>query len=245
MKTAKTMVVALAVAMMTSAALAAEEKKLDEIDQRILELEGMLKSRTPKSLPKVFIIGDSISQNYMKALRRELAGKAEVHRPNANCGSTRRTLERSDNLNKWLGDTRWDLIHFNWGLHDQLWIPKEPGSKERVYAVPLEEYEKNLSTLVKRLKETDAILIWCATTPVPEDNRGASRPHGPVKFNAVAKKVMDENGVLINDLYSFALPQLDKIQKPRDVHFHGKGSAVLAKEVARQIMKALAQKSDQ
>jgi len=196
-------------------------------------------SAEKKYLPKVFIIGDSISQNYMHALRRELAGKAEVHRPNANCGSTWRTIERSDNLNKWLGESRWDLIHFNWGLHDQSWLPKEPGSEERRYAVALEEYEKNLRTLVKRLKETDAILIWCATTPMPEDNRGASRPHGPVQFNAVAKKVMDENGILINDLYSFALPQLDKIQKPRDVHFHGKGSAVLAKEVARQIMEAL------
>ncbi len=47
MKTTKMTAVLLALAILTGAAVAAEEKKGDEIDQRILELQGMLKSRTP------------------------------------------------------------------------------------------------------------------------------------------------------------------------------------------------------
>ena len=47
--------------------------------------------------------------------RKALAGKANVHRAPTNCGPTIRGLE---GLDQWLGDGRWDVIHFNWGLHD-------------------------------------------------------------------------------------------------------------------------------
>jgi hypothetical protein len=50
---------------------------------------------------------------------------------------------------------------------------------------------------------------------------------------------MDENRIAIDDLYTFALPQLATIQIPVNVHFHGSGSAILAKQVSESILKAL------
>ena len=61
-------------------------------------------------------------------------------------------------------------------------------------------------------------------------------------YNAAAKKVADEHGLAIDDLYSFALPQLEKIQIPNNVHFTADGSRVLAKQVAESIDKASGQK---
>ncbi len=66
-------------------------------------------------LPRVLLIGDSISMGYTLPVRRILDGKANVHRIPANGGPTTRGLASID---KWLGEGNWDLIHFNWGIHD-------------------------------------------------------------------------------------------------------------------------------
>jgi lysophospholipase L1-like esterase len=50
---------------------------------------------------------------------------------------------------------------------------------------------------------------------------------------------MDKQGIPVVDLYSFALPKLDEIQLPRNVHFTDEGYAVLAQPVADAILEAL------
>jgi acyl-CoA thioesterase-1 len=189
-------------------------------------------------LPRVLLIGDSISMGYTLPVRKLLEGKANVHRPGENCGPTTRGIARID---QWLGDGKWDVIHFNFGLHDLKYadekgnlVDKEKGKPQ----VSLEDYEKHLRTLVARLKKTNAKLIWCATTPVPAGAKG--RVEGDeVKYNEVAAKVMKEEGVAINDLYAFAKPKLAKIQRAKDVHFSDAGSKVLAEEVAKVIEEKL------
>jgi len=180
------------------------------------------------TLPRVLLIGDSISIGYTVAVREKLAGKANVHRAPTNCGPTIRGLEQ---LDQWLGDGRWDVIHFNFGLHDLKLIDGK-------HQVPIDQYEKNLRQIVERLKKTGAKLIWCSTTPVPP-RAGGREPDDVPPYNAVAKKIMEENGVAIDDLYSFALPRLKEIQLPANVHFTAEGSKALAGQVAAEILKAL------
>ena len=104
--------------------------------------------------------------------------------------------------------------------------------------VPIEEYEKNLDKLVRRLKETDARLIFAMTTPVPEGAHGRMKGDG-IRYNEVAERVMARHGVVINDLYSFAFARLEEIQRPRNVHFTNEGSKVLAEEVAANVSAVL------
>lgn len=183
------------------------------------------------SLPRVLLLGDSISIGYTLPTRAALAGKANVHRAPTNCGPT---LTGVKQLDRWLGDGRWDVIHFNFGLHDL----KQADGKHQV---PIDQYEKNLREIVARLKKTNARLIWCSTTPVPAPGtEGPTRKtEDVVAYNAAAKQIMDENAIAIDDLYAVALPQLDKIQRPANVHFTAEGSAVLAKQVAASILKEL------
>jgi len=75
----------------------------------------MTNPHTKAGLPRVLLIGDSVSVGYTLAVRKELEGKANVHRPPSNCGSTKIGMR---DLDKWLGVGKWDVIHFNWGLHD-------------------------------------------------------------------------------------------------------------------------------
>jgi len=91
-----------------------------------------------EGLPRVLLIGDSISIGYTLDTRKLLAGKVNVHRIPTNGGPTSRGLE---SLDEWLGKGKWDVIHFNWGLHDLKYMgpkggnladPEAPTSKQQI-----------------------------------------------------------------------------------------------------------------
>ncbi len=199
-------------------------------------------------LPRVLLIGDSISIGYTLAVRAQLAGKANVHRPATNCGPTIRGLESID---QWLStggaEKKWDVIHFNWGLHDLKYMDAagkmptklDPADPQFHHQVSPDDYRKNLETLVARLQKTGAKLIWCSTTPVPEGSAG--RVVGDVLvYNQIASEVMRKaGGIEVDDLYSFALPKLAEIQLPANVHYTPEGYSVLAQQVSRSILEAL------
>jgi lysophospholipase L1-like esterase len=186
-------------------------------------------------LPRVLLIGDSISIGYTVATRELLKGRANVHRIGETGGPTTNGLGK---LDKWLGAGKWDVIHFNWGLHDLKFMP------DGKHQVTLEQYEKNLGALVKRLQATGATLVWCSTTPVPDAPLEPPRKNDDVKaFNAAAARVMAAGGVRTDDLYAHALPRLAEIQRPANVHFTEAGSRVLAEQVAKSIEAALADRA--
>ena len=187
-------------------------------------------------LARVLLIGDSISMQYTFPVRKLLEGKANVHRPARNCRHTRQTLEE---LDEYLGEGRWGVIHFNWGIHDVTHVNQEgkiATPPEGKHQVPLDEYKRNVRTLVQRLKQTGARLIWASTTPI--DNRGFRRDVDVVAYNAAAAEVMQAEGVIVNDLYALVKPRAEKLLAD-GVHFTGNGSIVLAEAVAGAIQKAL------
>ncbi len=178
-------------------------------------------------LPRVLLIGDSISIGYTVPVREMMKGKANVHRIPTNGGPTTTGLA---GIEKWLGDGKWDVIHFNWGLHDLKSM--EDGKLQ----VPPADYDKNLRTLVKRLKATGARLIWCNTTPVPDAKMNPPRKNEDViAYNAVAKKIMKENQIPTDDLYTHASAEISTIQLPANVHYNKDGYAYLAKQVVKSI----------
>ncbi|MGE0761014.1 MAG: SGNH/GDSL hydrolase family protein [Pirellulaceae bacterium] len=195
-------------------------------------------------LPRVLLIGDSISIGYTVSVREMLKGEANVHRIPVNGGPTTNGLR---NLTSWLGDSKWDVIHFNWGLHDLKYVgpdgtslvdPKSPGAHPQV---PLPEYEENLRKLVDQLRKTGARLIWCNTTPVPAGASGRV-PGDEQKYNEAAARVMQGAGVTTNDLHRHAQAKLKDVQRPENVHFTDEGSKYLAEQVVTAIRQALAKK---
>ncbi|QEG43373.1 SGNH/GDSL hydrolase family protein [Roseimaritima ulvae] len=193
-------------------------------------------------LPRVLLIGDSISIGYTVPVRRMLADEANVIRPLTNCGPTTRGVQHID---EWLGEGKWDVIHFNWGLHDLKYIGSRGDglvavdSKGSHQQVAPEAYAANLERLVKRLKQTGASLIWCATTPVPKGAKGRVVGDSQ-KYNEIAAEIMQRHGIAINDLYTVALEKQDEIQLPANVHFRPAGSKYLAEQVVKEIRAALA-----
>src|SRR5258708_38523820 len=77
------------------------------------------------ALPRVLIIGDSISIGSTDPVRELLHGKANVHRISENGGPTSNGVKKID---QWLGggkDAKWNVIIFNFGLHDLKIMPDD------------------------------------------------------------------------------------------------------------------------
>lgn len=185
-------------------------------------------------LPRVLLIGDSISMGYTLPVRKLLEGRANVHRIPQNGGPTKSGVA---NLDKWLGTGKWDVIHFNHGIHD---VKVMPDGKNQVEPA---DYEANLRAIVVKLKATGAKLIFALTTPIPDNLRsGERRFNSEVDYNVIASKVMLESGVAINDLHSYVKPRFAELQIPNDLHYKPEGSEFLAVRVAEVIRAALPSK---
>ncbi|MBS0205508.1 MAG: SGNH/GDSL hydrolase family protein [Planctomycetes bacterium] len=191
-------------------------------------------------LPRVLLIGDSISEGYTVPVRKRLQGKANVHRIGENGGPTKNGVAKID---KWLGTDKWDVIHFNWGLHDLMFHPDKQPNPAQYERDQLAQYDQNLRTLTARLKRTGAKLIWASSTPVPEEMNSPRSPshrsHVVKIYNETARKIMTDNDISIDDLYAHVEPVLEKTQKPHDVHFTVDGSEFLGKKVADEISRVL------
>ena len=206
-------------------------------------------------LPNVLLIGDSTQIRYYPLVKKALEGKANVYRivelapqrlhslfyggpllQPVNGSSTKRGQER---LNEWLGDKRWDVIHFNWGLHDL--VKSEQGMVDHLLlADAAQEYQNTLQPLFERMEETGAQLIFAMTTPVPPESGYV--PGVVEALNKAGKSMAEEHGVMINDLYSVVLPQLTEVQNRNDVHFNESGTRMLASGVTSSILMALKHK---
>ena len=170
-------------------------------------------------LPRILLIGDSVSRGYTQPTRKALAGKANVHRAPANCGPTASGLK---NLDAWLGEGKWDVIHFNFGIHDR--------------GTPPADYVKRLEEIVGRLEKTGAKLIWASTTPIPDNPAQKQTAASIVEKNALAAEVMKKHGIPTDDLFAAMTPRLAEFQPPLDVHFTGAGYDFLGATVGEAIL---------
>ncbi len=190
------------------------------------------KSSTPAiKLPRVLLIGDSISKGYTPYVAEMMKKQALVTHNKGNAGPAMRGLE---NIDEWLAVDQWDVIHFNWGLHDMyLWNYKED---ERSPAA----YEKRLDILVQRLKKTGAKLIWATTTPAcPEAEQKCKLVVDPAteqKYLEAAARVMKKHKIQVNDLHAFMAPRWKTYSiAENNVHYTQEGSKKLAEQVAAKI----------
>ena len=125
----------------------------------------------------------------------------------------------------WLGDGKWDLIHFNFGIHDRASAPAD--------------YAKRLEQIVVKLKATGAKLMWASTTPLAGKYTEDTGVDPMVAFNAAAAEVMEKHGIPTDDLHAAATPLVPSMQGADGCHFNGQGYQVIGKAVADRIAEVL------
>lgn len=205
------------------------------------QLESFQALSTGQARKRVLILGDSTSMRYGPVLKK-LYPEVDIHRPQGNHQGTVVALQ---NLDRWIGDSHWDVIHFNFGLHDFKHVDPKTGesssNEDHPLWAPPDDYRTNLESIVVRLQKTGAILIFATTTPVPADEHYRVIDHrmSPV-YNKIALEIMKERGIAINDLYHYTLPNLKEWQQPKDVHFHKLGTRKIAEKVKESIQAELA-----
>ncbi|MEM7372685.1 MAG: SGNH/GDSL hydrolase family protein [Bacteroidota bacterium] len=188
------------------------------------------------NLPDVLVMGNSISIGYTAPLRNSLAGKANVYRIPDNGRDIRKGVNKAS---FWLaGGKGWEVIHFNWGLHDfkRLVNGQFDSSGDR-YVSPT-EYKQKLDTLIQKLLETDAQLIFATTTVVPDSAQGRIKGD-EILYNELAFQVLaNYPQIMLDDQHRTSLTQ-PEYQKPKNVHFLPEGYDFLAKFTAKRILQGL------
>ncbi len=197
---------------------------------------------TAPTTPRVLLLGDSISMGYHRAVVAGLDGEAVVIRPEENCEGTTKGAAQ---IEKWLAleGGNFDVVHFNFGLHDLKRVkpdgqasddPSDPSQADPA------TYARQLRRIVDAIRASGATPIFATTTPVPA---GKVRPHRERadvdRYNQIARQIMAEHKITVNDLNRFAAPKLDALQRPVNVHFTPEGSRALGERVTETIRDAL------
>lgn len=208
-------------------------------------------SNTPTPPPlesplHVLILGDSISIGYTPQVRESLGTLAQVVRPmraNGGAENCAGTTYGVANVARWLelDGADWDVIHFNFGLHDLKHVDPETGknSNNPNHARQAEPdvYGEQLRAITEQLVASEARLIFGTTTPIPDGElRPLRTPEDVRKYNSIALGIMADFDITVNDLYSFMEPQMEALQQPVNVHFNRAGSVALGDQVAGSIL---------
>lgn len=183
------------------------------------------------SLPRVLLIGDSITNGYLEPVRKALEGKANIDAWITPTSQGDKSLPGT--LAAILAQEKYAVIHFNLGLHG--W------QKGRI---PDGQFEPLTHLMVQALKKNapQAKLIWATITPVTEkgmpEKLNAEIQPTIDQHNAMALKVMTEEGVEINDLAGLMLPNL-KLAAGDMFHWKPEGRDLQVKAVSAVLLKAI------
>ena len=182
---------------------------------------------------KALLLGDSIRMSYQPLVARMLAGRAEVVGPAENCQFSAHTLA---SLDGWLAELgRPDIVHWNNGIHD---VGHNPDRSPVQY--PLDIYVANLGEILRKLRQTGAQVIWATMTPVhPDrpflDTQWSWRNEEIARYNEEALKLMEAEGVPVNDLHAIVAPDCGRYLAEDMLHLSDEGVQKCAQAVARAI----------
>jgi len=182
---------------------------------------------------KALLLGDSIRMSYQPLVAEMLSGRAEVVGPAENCQFSEYTLA---SLDGWLAELgRPDVVHWNNGLHD---VGHNPERSPVQY--PVQTYLANLAAILKKLRQTGAIVIWGTTTPVhPDrpflDTQWSWRNEEIARYNEEALKLMKAEGIPVNDLHAIVASSPDLYLAEDMLHLSEEGKKKCAEAVSAAI----------
>ena len=174
------------------------------------------------NLPRVLLIGDSITRDYYPGVEKLLAGKAYVARLATSRFASDPVLLQEIALV--LDNTEFDVIHFNNGMHG--WQHSEA------------EYRKAFPELLKTIRAhaPHAKLVFATTTPLKESkpaDSSAASDERIAERNRIARECLRGKDVAWDDLYA---PMRAHPEYHSDnVHFNNQGIQIQAGQVAQSI----------
>jgi lysophospholipase L1-like esterase len=198
------------------------------VREEIEWLDVWVPGNSTTGLPRVLLVGDSITRGYYQGVADRLKGKAVVARltTSKSVGDPGLLAE----VALVLGQTRFDVVHFNNGLHG--W-----GYTDAEYAAALPD-------LVAAIRKgaPKARLAWASITPVREAGKldALSPRTDRVKArNATAVALMAKEKIPTDDLFALTADK-PEWYSPDGTHFNARGTAAQAEQVAKTVLALLA-----
>jgi hypothetical protein len=181
------------------------------------------------NLPRVLLIGDSITRDYYSEVEKRLAGKAYVARLATSRFVADLVLLKEITLV--LDGTKFDVIHFNNGMHG--WQHTE------------DEYRKAFPQFLAALRAhaPQAKLIWATTTPLRDgkaviyDTKAGYSDERVAARNAIAAEIVTEQKIPIDDLNASMRGHPE--YHSDNVHFNAQGIQIQAAQVSAHVEKLL------
>jgi lysophospholipase L1-like esterase len=179
------------------------------------------------TLPRVLLIGDSITRGYYPPVAEKLKGKASVARltTSKSVGDPALLAEVALVLDQ----CKFDVVHFNNGLHG--------------FGYSEQEYEKNFPQLVATIRKhaPQAKLIWATITPMRQPGKLGAIAEGTKRVearNKIVEGIVSQEGIAVDDLYAL-IKDHPEYWSNDGVHFNGKGIAVQTEQVTKRISECL------
>ena len=173
------------------------------------------------SLPRVALVGDSITEGYFRFVSEKLKGIARVDVLATSYSITSKMY--IETVKNFIADSQYAIVHYNYGLH--------------AYRVGDDDYEQGCKALIGSISHHAKVVVGTTTIVVDSDLKTESA-HWKDKVktrNERLVKVAKEGNFPIDDLNVLSCRLLGDNRAPDGVHFSEKGYMALAESVAESI----------
>ncbi len=179
---------------------------------------------------KVTLLGDSIRlMGYGPLVPEYLGEDFEVYQPEENSRFAKHTFRGLYDFRNEMANSR--IIHWNNGHWDACDLFGDGAFTDE------ETYVKDMLRLADLLLERYEKVIFATTTPIRRNNEVFSNER-VVHYNNLIVPLLEEKGIIINDLYELLASDVDAyIREDDNVHLTEEGSKVCAIHIAEIIRK--------
>lgn len=195
----------------------------------VVSLIGCAQGGGGRNLPKLLIIGDSISIGYTPVVSSMLSGKYQVQRIPDNAKNSWFTLSQVEYYLSQCADC--STIVWNNGIWNTFRADIDKGNCGFTTDA---EYEEQITLIAKRLKATGARVLFMTTTEVTDPfNFDVGKE---IDLNEIASRVLPGLGVEIHDLNAVSLLHRRNHIADGDVHYTKEGYQFLGEFVVESVL---------
>ena len=225
----KNLKLSLAILLLFAVAMPLMAQDKQPIREDIEWVDVYMPNTNEHTLPRILLIGNSISRGYYPEVVKQLEGKAYVARL-----STSKSI-CDPGLNKEIALImsyyKFDIVHFNNGLHG--------------FGYTEEEYKKAFPGFVKAIRKgaPNAKLMWATSTPMhnsadakildPKSERVKERNKIALDY------VSTQKDIKVDDLWGFVIDHPEYYQGGDGTHPIPSGFAALGQKVAAELITLL------
>ena len=178
-----------------------------------------------RDLPRVLLIGDSITCGYQQIVREAIRGKCYV-----DYIATSYTLNSGfffKLINNYINNNKYDIIHLNQGLHG--------------FSMSKKTYKEKLKRLINQIPSSCKVILAESTVVKKAGNKTIDNKWDKKldERNTSVNELAKEMNLSINHLYEVSKNIPNDLRTDDGIHYLPDGYQILAQEVIHLVLRAM------